>query len=203
MSRFIVEDGTVKEYELDGVIMDTDRKSIDIDSHASTITTVDMAPAGHTYVVKGEGYILYPTLSDGSNIEYSEDTYTISDDAKALLRRVSPGKYRLTRRIPAGEAFTPVIDGDALLGYPFEYFVKGTGSETVYKVPKQKARPEAWRGLDSFRGMAPERLGTTEIKAGITYRVLAYQVPSQFSNKTQAIEEQLQGLFHMLSLIHI
>ena len=186
-----LDDGQIIQ-EQDGVIMDTDRKSIVIDG--TNITTVDMAPAGHTYVVKGEGYILYPIKENGSNIEYSEDTYTINNDAKSLMKYISSGnKRRLTRRIPAGEAFTPVmIDGNYQ-----EYFVKGTGSETVYKVPKQKARPEAWRGLDSFRGIAPERLGTTEIKAGITYRVLAYQVPSQFSNKTQAIEEQLQGLFHM------
>ncbi|HAI37021.1 MAG TPA: hypothetical protein DCM40_02215, partial [Maribacter sp.] len=59
--------------------------------------------------------------------------------------------------------------------------------------------PNIWRGLDTFRGMAPDRLGVPngEIKAGITYRVLAAQLPSQFTNSNSATEEHLRGLFYI------
>ncbi len=188
-----------QEIDENNIIMDNDRKSLFISG--SVVSASNGAPAGFTYVVKGEGAILYPVYPDsGEKIKFDSSVSTINDNAKELLKLSDvDGTFHLTRRIPAGQAFTPVsytLDGEFQY---FDSFVKVTGKEKVYKVPEQKSIPSLWRGLDSFRGMAPDRLGVPDgqIEAGITYKVLSYQLPSQFSNRTHAADEYIKGLFHI------
>ena len=136
---------------------------------------------------------------------------TISADAKKHLRKINKYTYRLTRRIAAGEVFRmrtwdtfrsssdnfaitessdPELRWDAeasaFAGRLFsQHFVKGTGNEQVYRMPLVGSDHWYWRGLDTFRDIAPNRVpmplleskpihleNETRVQAGISYRVM-------------------------------
>ncbi|HAI36680.1 MAG TPA: hypothetical protein DCM40_00275, partial [Maribacter sp.] len=90
--------------------------------------------------------ILYPVYPDsGEKIKFDTDIFTINDNAKELLKLSdADGTFHLTRRIPAGQAFTPIsytLDGQFQY---FDSFVKVTGKERVFKVDSPEEIPNIW-----------------------------------------------------------
>ena len=68
--------------DLTGAILDTSETPLSLAETISVAEVGNGVAAGYTYVVKGEGYIVYPVRGSGERITWDENSVSITEESK-------------------------------------------------------------------------------------------------------------------------